>query len=70
MLPTLVALAILTLPAAARTWQLLGLAAALAAHGLWDIRSRGLPAWYPRLRTILTLGAVVGLGAGAMVCHG
>jgi hypothetical protein len=70
MLPTLTALAILVLPPSARAWRLLGLAAALVAQGLWDIRDRGLPGWYPRLRTILTLGAVAGLGAGAAVCHG
>ncbi len=65
MLPTLVALALLWLPSQARRWQLLGLAAALALHWLWDIGGADLPHWYGRLRTILTAGAVVGLGAGA-----
>ena len=27
----------------------------------WDSRSNTLPAWYPRLRTLLTLGAVLAL---------
>jgi RsiW-degrading membrane proteinase PrsW (M82 family) len=27
----------------------------------WDSRSNSLPAWYPRLRTLLTLGAVLAL---------
>ena len=29
---------------------------------LWDVRSGGLPPWYEKLRTLLTLGAVVALG--------
>lgn len=67
MIPTLVGLALLVLPADDRRIQLLGLAAALAVHWLWDISAGNLPAWYPRLRTILTAGAVTGLVAGAMV---
>jgi 4-amino-4-deoxy-L-arabinose transferase-like glycosyltransferase len=47
--------------------QLAGLAAALVLHLLWDLRSQGLPGWYPRLRLILTAGAVAGLAAGALV---
>jgi hypothetical protein len=67
MLPTLVGLALLALPAEDRRLQLIGLAAALALHWLWDVSSRSLPAWYPRLRTILTAGAVIGLVAGTLV---
>jgi hypothetical protein len=67
MLPTLVALALLALPAEARRLQLFGLAAALALHWLWDIGSDGLPGWYARLRSLLTAGAVAGLLAGAIV---
>lgn len=70
MLPTLVALALLLLPAHLRAVQLAGLAGGLLIHGVWDIRSRGLPDWYPRLRLVLTLGAVAGLSAGALVLHG
>jgi hypothetical protein len=69
MLPTLVALALLLLPADRRAAQLAGLALALLIHGVWDIRSRGLPDWYPRLRLILTLGGVIGLTAGALTLH-
>lgn len=65
MLPTLVALALLVL--LTPTQACLGLAAALLLHWLWDIASSGLPAWYPRLRTILTAGAVAGLLAGAAI---
>ena len=70
MLPTLVALALLLLPADRRAAQLAGLAVALLIHGVWDIRSRGLPDWYPRLRLVLTLGGVIGLTAGALILHG
>jgi hypothetical protein len=67
MLPSLVGLALLLLPPAARPWQFAGLAAALILHWLWDLRGDSLPAWYPWLRTPLTLGAVAGLVAGAFV---
>ncbi len=68
MLPSLAGLALLILPAGWRQAQLLGLAAALVLHWLWDLCSRGdLPGWYPGLRTVLTAGAVAGLIAGAIV---
>lgn len=67
MIPTLAALALLPLPAGARLAQLLGLAAALALHWLWDLLGRDLPAWYAGLRTVLTVGAAVGLVAGAIL---
>lgn len=66
MLPSLVALALLLIPPDLRRVQLLGLAAALGLHWLWDLRGEGLPAWYARLRTPLTAGAVIGLFAGAL----
>jgi hypothetical protein len=31
------------------------------------MRGQGLPVWYPTLRTVLTIGAVIGLIAGAAV---
>ena len=43
------------------------LAALLALHFVWDARSPGLPRWYPRLRALLTAGAVSGLVGEAMV---
>ena len=67
MLPTLAGLAILAMPPSLRTVQLLSLAAALSVHWLWDLRDKGAPAWMPRLRTILTAGAVGGLAIGAAV---
>ena len=67
MLPTLIGLALLVLPESQRLLQLLCLALILALHWLWDTFSPDLPAWYPRLRTVLTAGAVVGLLAGALV---
>lgn len=66
MLPTLFALGLLALPATLRSWQIGGLILGLALHGLWDIRARGLPDWYPGLRTLLSSGAVAGLIAGAL----
>ena len=70
MLPTLVGLALLTLTGVAPRMQLLGLAAALVAVWVWDLRGAGLPGWYGRLRSLLTLGAVAGLCAGAALLHG
>jgi ribose/xylose/arabinose/galactoside ABC-type transport system permease subunit len=64
MLPTLAGLALLLAPDPVR---LPGLAATLAFHWLWDTSSAGLPAWYPRLRSLLTAGTVVGLVAGAVL---
>jgi hypothetical protein len=64
MLPTLIGLGLLLLPAGPR---LLGLAIALVLHWLWDLFSDGLPPWYGPLRTALTAGAVVGLVAGVFL---
>lgn len=69
MLPTLVALALMTLTGLAPGRQLLGLAAALATVWVWDLFGSGMPGWYGQLRTILTPGAVAGLCAGAAVLH-
>lgn len=65
MLPTLVGLALLLLPADMRRFQMVGLAAALAAQWLWDIKAAGVPGWYPWLRSVLSAGAIIGLLAGA-----
>ena len=70
MIPTLVGLALLMLPPSAQTAKLVGLAAALAVHLVWDLRSPGLPSWYPSLRILLTAGAVAGLVAGAALLRG
>ncbi|WP_310538740.1 DUF3429 domain-containing protein [Phenylobacterium sp.] len=67
MLPTLWAVGVLVLPSALSAWQMGALAAGLALQWLWDVRARGLPAWYPGLRTVLSLGALAGLAAGSLV---
>lgn len=64
MLPSVAGLGLMLMPDAVR---LPGLAGALAAHWLWDLRSTGLPGWYPALRSILTAGATAGLIAGAVL---
>jgi hypothetical protein len=46
--------------------QLLGLGLALLLAWAWDLRATGLPPWYRGFRSLLTLGAVGGLLAGAM----
>ena len=70
MLPTLFALALIVLPESHRLWQIGGLAAGLALQWIWDIRARGLPDWYPRLRTTLSGGALLGLIVGAFTLTG
>jgi hypothetical protein len=67
MAPSVAAWGLLLLPAGHSGLQLAGLAGALVLHLLWDLRSQGLPGWYPRLRLILTAGAVAGLAAGAIL---
>lgn len=67
MLPTLLALVLLLLPGIAPARQLIALAMLLTLHFVWDAGSKGLPAWYPRLRGLLTLGAVAALLAMAWV---
>jgi hypothetical protein len=66
MLPTLFALAIVMAPSSARAWQIGALVVGLALQWLWDVRARGLPDWYPGLRTLLSGGAIAGLVAGAL----
>lgn len=67
MVPTLAGLAILAQPGHAPRPELLSLAAALAAQWAWDLRVADAPAWFASLRTVLTIGAVAGLGLGAWV---
>ena len=66
MAPSVAAWGLVLLPAGYSDLQLAGLAGALVLHLLWDLRSQGLPGWYPRFRLILTAGAVAGLAAGAL----
>ncbi len=64
MLPTLVGFGLLLFLPRARPLQLAGLALALVVQGALDARLSSSPAWYPRLRILLTLGAVLGLALG------
>lgn len=66
MAPSVAAWGLSLMPADHSGLQLAGLAAALAAHLAWDLRARDLPAWYPRLRLLLTAGALAGLALGAL----
>ena len=66
MTPTLAGLSILVLARGEVRLQLLALAAGLTASWAWDCTAKGLPAWYARLRTGLTIGAVGGLCVGAL----
>lgn len=66
MLPTLAALGLLMVTVRGLTIQL-GLVLLLLVHWMWDMRAVDFPGWYPRLRTILTVGAVAGLVAQVLV---
>lgn len=65
MLPTLAGLALLLATWLDRHSQLVAMAALFGLQFVWDAGSIGLPAWYTRLRLILTIGAVAGLLAMA-----
>jgi hypothetical protein len=66
MTPTLIGLAALVFLHGEARAQLAVLAAALALSWAWDVTAKGLPPWYGRLRTTLTLGAVGGLCIAAL----
>jgi hypothetical protein len=66
MTPTLAGLAVLVFTHGDVRLQLFALAAALILTWTWDVTAKGLPPWYARLRTVLTLGAVAGLSVGAL----
>lgn len=65
MLPTLAGFALLLATSVDRPAQLLAMAMLLGMHFFWDAGSQGLPGWYPRLRLILSAGAIAGLAAMA-----
>lgn len=65
MLPTLAGFGLLLATSVDRPAQLLAMAMLLGLHFFWDAGSLGLPGWYPRLRLILTAGAITGLAAMA-----
>ena len=61
-LPSLAAwLLLAAAPLAATERQLTGFIAAFALQWLWDLTAKDPPRWYPRLRTLLTAGAVLAL---------
>ena len=66
MTPTLAGLAVLVFTHGEVRLQLLALAAALTLSWGWDLTAKGLPPWYGRFRTGLTLAAVGGLCLGAL----
>lgn len=70
MTPTLAGFAILGVVHGQPRLQLVALAAALALSWVWDLNAKGLPLWYRRLRTGLTLGAVGGLCVGVLQLPG
>ena len=63
MLPPLVSWGLLAGSALVVQHQLAGFLLAFLLQWAWDSRSNSAPAWYPRLRTLLTLGAVLSLAA-------
>ncbi len=70
MIPTLAGVLVMALAHGAVRLQLLGLAVALTLSWAWDVRAQGLPPWYGRLRTVLTVGAVGGLCVSVVVLRG
>lgn len=67
MVPTLIGFGLLIAPHADRGVQCALMAAAFFVQWVWDTRGFVHPAWYPRLRTVLTIGAVAALAVGAFV---
>ena len=67
MLPTLAGFGLLLASSIARPSQLTAMAALLALHLVWDAGATEVPPWYPRLRLLLTLGAIAGLAAMALL---
>ena len=66
-LPTLAGFGLLLASSIARPSQLTAMAALLALHLVWDAGATDVPKWYPRLRLLLTLGAIAGLAAMALL---
>ena len=64
MVPTVVAFLILLAPASLGGWRFAAMGLAMMGQWLWDVRAARTPAWYPRLRSVLTAGAVAALVVG------
>ena len=67
MLPTLAGFGLLLASSIARPAQLTAMAALLALQLVWDAGASDVPRWYPRLRLMLSLGAIAGLAAMALL---
>lgn len=67
MLPTLAGFVLLLASSIARPSQLTAMAALLALQLVWDAGATNMPKWYPRLRLVLTVGAIAGLAAMALL---
>ncbi|MEI6417874.1 MAG: DUF3429 domain-containing protein [Sphingomonadales bacterium] len=65
MLPSVAAWAELLIWPPGHPAGLAALAGGLALVFVWDAGASGLPAWYPRLRALLSAGAIAGLAAMA-----
>ena len=61
MLPSVAGFLLALSPAAGGRVALGGLALAHGLQWLWDVRSAEVPAWYPRLRSVLAAGATLSL---------
>lgn len=66
MAPTLAGFFLLAVPHLPAWVRLAGLACAFVAQWVWDVRSPAAPEWYPRLRTMLSDGALLCLAVGAV----
>lgn len=69
MLPTIVALGLLAAPSLSPDLRIGGLAFALVVHWLWDIATVRQPRWYAKLRTTLSIAAVIGLTASIVLLN-
>ena len=65
MLPSIFAFVVLVALGVATWLRLVVMSVAFLAQWAWDVRSSEVPAWYPRLRHVLTAGAVGCMPIGA-----
>ena len=65
MLPSIFAFIVLIALGVATSLRLVVMSVAFLAQWAWDVRSREAPSWYPRLRHVLTAGAVGSMLIGA-----
>jgi len=65
MAPAMGSVVLLALGGVPASWRLCAMALGFLVMWAWDVRSPEPPPWYPRLRHVLTAGAVVCLFTGA-----